>query len=517
MTTTAIDIDNDVDDVQETEYAYIADDGSKHLPIGDAEHARLAVQAIATGLEGNKAQVPSEHMASVKAKISVAIHKFYSGDKATYYESWLHSGKKPDEPSSVKEISLSTPNFAFRGQFPNVPVSASVNETQLTEGDAKPLFVVRPLAVLNAVSDNGLKYDENLLREIERQVNTSARPARKGHVSEENSSWEFPDDVGLWVGAKRSGDTLWGKCYIYPGTPFHQMVVKRRAAGSTLSNSIWGKGHFETNGDGTQRLSGLELESIDFAPFERAALEALGGQFETTSEMKTGVQEMDGDMATEIAKTAPSALHGMMTPEQRKHVTECTVREMEPGLVYEMMPMDHKKSCAELYNKEFAPKESAAEFSGTSVAELTALKKAIAELQQRNSVSESQLAVYAQEKFDNTLTAAAAKRFASWNVNKPEGKAAIASATDNFKMYIVAQMAGMDGGQKLENIESAAEAAWPKYEPQAALLRTALSGGNVIAGNVSEQGHSNNLGWDAKTGRYTDEAARNARGVVAPH
>jgi len=418
----------------------------------------------------------------------------------------------PIETKPVIEIRLSTPDFAFRGQFPDVPLAPGVDEAELTAGDVKALYVVRPLAVLNAVSDNGLRYDENLLQEIEQQVILKKPAARQGHVSEESASWEFPVDVGLWVGAIRVGDTLFGKAYIYNGTPFHQMILKRKAAGSTISNSIWGKGHFEKNADGTQRLSGLDLESIDFAPAERAALGALGGKFETTSEMKDKdkVKEMDEDMAAEIAKTAPSALHGMMTPEQRKHVTECSVREMEPASVYEMLPMDHKKGCAEMYNKEFGAKESTAEMGkATNVAELNTLKTAVAELQAQN-------AVYAQEKFDNSLDSAATKRFASWNVTRAEGKAAISSAKDNFKMYIVAQMASMDGGQKLENIEAAAELAWPKYEPQAALLKTALSGGNVIVGNVAEQGHSQD-GWDEKAGRYSDDVAQRARGMVAPY
>jgi hypothetical protein len=124
-----------------------------------------------------------------------------------------------------------------------------------------------------------LEYDRELIEEIKRQVHSKKPPARQGHVPKENVNWEFPNDVGLWVGAEMFGDTLFGKCYIYPETPFHQMVTKRKAAGSTLSNSIWGEGRWVVKSNGNRGLRSLDLESIDFAPAERASLQALGGEF----------------------------------------------------------------------------------------------------------------------------------------------------------------------------------------------------------------------------------------------
>lgn len=515
------------------------------LYIGDANHAHLAVQAITSGLEGNVAKIPADKMATVKAKIHAAIAKFYHGDEAKYYETWLSTGKKPDDKPAaemhVSEIRLSTPDFAFKGKPPNVPLAPGVDYDALiamtcpachgdgcpkcdkkgTIPDPSPLFVIRPLGVLGAISENNLKYDQELLDEIRMAVIQKKPAGRQGHVSEENSSWEFPDDVSLWVGAAQHGDTLFGKAFIYRDTPFYEMVKKRKAAGSTLSNSIWGKGHFEPNSDGTQRLRGLNLETIDFAPAERAALQQLGGQFQTTSEMTDetkGVPPMadqhddkEQDLALirgEIAKMAPHALHEMMTAEQRKHVTETHLREMEPASVYEMMPLDHKKSCAECYAKEFGQKPTA-EMGNANTAEMTTLKKSVAEMQ-------SMIAEYRQRDFDMALDKAAAKPFSTWNVNKPENKKAIVGAQGNFAMYIVAEMATMQGGQKIENIEKAAESAWPKYEPQAALLKIAVTGGNVITGEgvVSEQTSNNKWGWDEATQSYTKEAVDRNRSIT---
>ncbi len=509
-------------DASDESFAYVPNENKsdRKLYVGDAQHAALAVQAVTTGLEGNKAQIPGEHSSAVKGKIAGAIRKFYSGAEQKYYLKWLETGKKPDESEksdSVKEFRLSTPSFAFRGKFPDVPLSSVVDKGALTHGDpGEPLFVVRPLAILNAVSENGLKYDAELIREICDQVNTAPRPARQGHVSEQASDYEFPDDVGLWVGAKIVGETLWGKAYIYPNTTFHQMVVKRKAAGSTLSNSIWGKGRFTLNSDGTQRLSEFQLESIDFSPMERAALEALGGRFETTSEMKDkiGVTEMAAndndadDKAVDIGKSvkemAPHALHEMMTKEQRQHCAEMHIREMEPSAVYEMLPQTHRSGVHECYVKEFGQTMPAAEMAKAN------------DLTQRVAQMEGVIAGYRQKEFDDALNAASGKPFSAWTLNSPSGIATVASAKENFKLMIVAQMAAMDGGAKLENIEAAATAAWPKYEPQAALLRTALSGGNVITGNQVSEQRQNNYGYDPKTGRYSDEFATAMRAVVAP-
>jgi len=537
-----------------TEFAYEPQKGEKKLPIDDAEHA--AVQAVTTGLEGNKADIPDADLAGVKGRIAAAINKFYSGAEAEYCLS--HSGKKPDE-KPVHEIRLSTPSFAFKGPVPDVPIAPGVDYDALiamtcpdcggkgcvncdgtgSVPDPKPLFVVRPLGKLNAVSDNNLKYDQPLLDNIREQVITKKPAGRQGHVSEANSSWEFPDDVAIWVGAAQHGDTLFGKAFVYRNTPFHEMVIRRKAAGSTLSNSIWGKGQFGGNADGTKNLRGLNLEVIDFAPMERAALEALGGQFETTSEMREEpmadkpVTEMTAEerhsiAADHIKTMAPSAVYEMMPDATRQHCAEMRCREMEPSAVNEMLPMGHRQHISECYVKEFGGQTMpaatpAAEMTDNSkqvaemakqVAEMASL---IAEQKKEREQDRAVIAEFKQREFDSAMNAAAARPFATWEVRRPENQPVMASAQNNFKMYIVAEMAAMDGGQKLENIEAAASAAWPKYEPQAAMLKVALSGGAARVGvsETSQPGAS--YGYDPKTGRYTDEAAQRARGFVAPH
>ena len=499
------------------------------LYVGDAHHAALAVQAVTSGLEGNVAKVPADKEAGVHARIAAAIRKFYAGAEQDYYLTWLRTGKKPDE-KPVKEFRLPTPAFSFQGDIVDVPLSPCVDYDALIAipcpackgvgcpacnesgsiPDPKPLFVVRPLGKLAETSDNNLYYDQELLDQIREAIHVSSRPGGQGHVSETAINYEFADDVALWVGATQIGDTLYGKAFIYPSKFFHEMVIRRKAAGGTLSNSIFGKGRFITHADGTLRLRELRLESIDFAPPERAAVEALGGDIQTTTEMNKGAGDMSDhdhdDIATHVKEMAPHALHEIMTHEQRQHCTEMHLREMEPNSVYEMLPKEHKQHIAECYAKEFGQK-MAAEMS--SDPKFKALSTQVSEMQ-------STIAEYRQREFDAALDAAAAKPFSTWQVQTPNGKEGIASAVTNFEMFIVAEMAAMSGGQTIANIPAAAEKAWPKYEPQAALLKIAVTGGNVITGMVSETKQSAAYGWDEKTQRYTDDAVARNRAKVSP-
>ena len=73
------------------------------LYVGDAKHAALAVQAVTSGFRGNKAK--KRNSPGVKAKIRSAINKFYTGDKAKYYLSWLSTGQKPTAEMQIGRAS----------------------------------------------------------------------------------------------------------------------------------------------------------------------------------------------------------------------------------------------------------------------------------------------------------------------------------------------------------------------------------------------------------------------------
>ena len=184
------------------------------LYVGNAHHAALAVQAVTSGLMGSKAKARSTP--GVKSKIATAIRKFYSGDEQKYYLSWLSTGKKPDEkPASeirhMREMYITAPAYSLEDEarFPDVPIAPGVNIEALTANDPNPVFVIRPLAILDAVSDNGLVYNRAVFEAIYTQVLKKKPASRRGHVSEADRASAFPPDEGYWVGVVKDS-TVYG-------------------------------------------------------------------------------------------------------------------------------------------------------------------------------------------------------------------------------------------------------------------------------------------------------------------
>lgn len=510
-------------------------DPPKGLYVGDAKHVQFAIQAVTKGFRGNKAK--SRGKPGVKARIAKAIHKFYQGDDAKYYSQWLSSGKKPEKKPAAEMMSLESPIYGVEDakNFPDVPIFPDIDVQKLTAGDTDPLFVVRPLGVLGAVSNNGLVYDERLLQLIEQQVTAKRPGARLGHVPEENRDWQVPPDQGLWVGVLRENGTLYGKCYILPNTDLHQMAEKRAAAGAPLSNSMWGKMAVVQGNDGNAHVIDLNMETIDFVPVERAALGALGGMFDTTSEMEGDTDDMaeeHSDAAADlalfkkaIANIKPEDVHESLSELQRRHVAEATVNSMDPMAVYEMMKPEHRQSCAETHLKEAAPEEvykklSEAHRKGvaecyakemglsmakpmptvetttdTDVAEMTSLKSRLAEM-------EAVVRRYEQDEFDRALDKAVDARL-DWRISTLEGQSKLSALKKNFRVQLVAEMAG---SQKKDDIEPAASRAWENFRPLAEITRTALAGPNAFVNGQQQTPHD----YDAQSKRYDDKTAKQA-------
>jgi hypothetical protein len=159
----------------------------------------------------------------------------------------------------------------FRGNFPDVEIADGVNADGIRQRDPDPLYVTLPIAELGAISKNGLLYDEFLVSLIGEQINTKRPGGIFGHLKEEERNSSFPLPAGLWVGARRVGDTLWGKAYVPPGAAKNH-VQDLKDVGGEIATSIYGRGRYEKVRDGVKRLISFNLESLDFAPPGRAAL-----------------------------------------------------------------------------------------------------------------------------------------------------------------------------------------------------------------------------------------------------
>lgn len=451
---------------------------------------------------------------------------------------------EPERKTIHEMLSFDVP-YSAGGTMPDVPLAPGVDIEAIRANDPNPLFVVRPVGVLGAVSENGLLYDDYLLSEIERQIIEKRPPARQGHVPSENKSWSVPDSAGFWVGALRQGDTLYGKCYILPNRPFHDEVQVNEAVGGQIGNSIYGDATLSVGEDGQMQCVGLALESIDFVPPERAALQALGGEFEVTREM-IGEMDMAGKedkepMSTDQKKAIAEAylkecnaamVKEMLSEAQRKAVASDCVKEMQPTDVSEMLSEAQMTHCAELNIGKIDPNdfveklsedgrkglaESLAkglgmkltreddDMSETSIAEMRTMKATVSELQ-------AAIKRYERQDFERALDAAVAGKFSHLVVKTDDGKRKIATLIANLRPQVVAEMAG---STKIEDIEPAATRAYESaaFKPLAEMTIQSLSGPSAFVGvtSVPGQASDNRFGWDPQTGRYSDDAVAKAQ------
>lgn len=331
----------------------------------------------------------------------------------------------------------------FRGNYPDVPIEQSVLDG-IKELDANPFYAVLPIVPeVGAVSNNGLLYDEELVSSIEKQVNESKPGGIFGHLKEEDRATSFPLPSGMWVGAKREGNTLWGKVYV-PNGPAREHIRTLKAIGGQIATSIYGKGKFEKVRDGVRRLSNFKLESLDFAPPSRAAL-GMGAVPHVTSEMEQEQQELDMDKAQVIA--------------------ELTVDEV---------PAKLREAIIAEASKQDETQETIAELTNT----VAAKEQVIAELTQ--TVEEMR-----RERVTSAIDAQVAE-LTAWQTADDEGKAKLAKLRDLLKAQIVTRL-GAD--YKTERVAEIAQAAWEDIKPIAEMVRDALAGppaivnGKVATGN----------------------------------
>lgn len=209
----------------------------------------------------------------------------------------------------------------FRGTFPDVPVAAGVNLDEIKALDPEPMYVTLPVVPkIGAVSKNGLLYDEALVSQIETQINGKRPGGRFGHLKEAERDSAFPIPDAIWIGAKREGDTLWARSYVPPGAA-RDHIRRIKAVGGSIATSIYGKGSYEATGQkGVRRLIDFDLETLDFAPPERAAL-GYGVTPIVTSEMETPMDR--NQLISELTvDEIPARLRDALVAEYRQQVSD---------------------------------------------------------------------------------------------------------------------------------------------------------------------------------------------------
>lgn len=307
----------------------------------------------------------------------------------------------------------------FKGDFPNVPISAGVNMDELKLLDPEPLFVTLPvIPKAGAVSRNGLLYDDDLISSVESQINDKRPGGTWGHLKEEERSTAYPIPHAMWVGAKRVGESLWAKAYVAPG-PQREHIKRLRAVNGKIATSIYGQGSYEATGDkGVRRLRNFSLESLDFAPPERAALQ-YGADPIVTSEMEQENPDMNKEQI----------------------IAELTVGDI-PAAIREQL---------------------VAEFR-TQVQDRDTL---IAQLQ-------TTVAEFRRQQTESAIDAKVAE-LTAWQVTGDAAKAKLEAFRRTLRSRLVAELAG--DASKLDTV---AETVWADLQPLAETVRDALAGPPAI-------------------------------------
>lgn len=319
-------------------------------------------------------------------------------------------------PELVLEYSVGE----FRGGFPDVPIADGVNMDELRALDSDPVFITLPVVPkVGAVSKNGLLYDEALVNSIETQINTKRPGGRFGHLKEDERDTAYPIPEGMWLGAKREGDTLWAKAYVHGAAREH--VKRLKAVGGSIATSIYGKGQYEqTEKKGVRRLVNFSLESLDFAPPERAALGYAAAPI-VTSEMEQENPDMD----------------------RNQIIAELTVGDI-PAAIREQIVAEFR---TQVQDRDTV---------------IATLKEQVVEFQ--------------RQKFETAVDAKVAE-LTAWNVTDEAAKVKLEALRRTLRSRIVMELAG-----DADKLSTVAETVWADLKPLAETVRDALAGPPAIVG-----------------------------------
>lgn len=320
----------------------------------------------------------------------------------------------------------------FRGSFPDVPAAAGVNLDEIKTLDPDPMYVTLPVVPkVGAVSKNGLLYDEALVRQIEAQINGKRPGGRFGHLREEERDSAFPIPDAIWIGAKREGDTLWARSYVPPGAA-RDHIRRIKAVGGSIATSIYGKGSYEATGQkGVRRLVDFDLETLDFAPPERAALGYAAAPIVTS----------------EFAQEENPAM------DKAQLIAELTVGDI-PAAIREQIGGDLNRTIAELR---------------TQVSDRDTLIKDL----------QTTVAEYRRTQFEGAVDAKVAE-LTAWQTTGDDAKKKLDAFRRTLRSRIVAELAG--DASKLETV---VETIWADLQPLAETVRDALAGPPaLVAGKV---------------------------------
>jgi hypothetical protein len=297
----------------------------------------------------------------------------------------------------------------FVGGFPDIPVPADVDISQLERDGESPFWVTLPIVPdIGVVSGNGLLYDDDLAASIEEQINSKRPGGNFGHLAEALRDTAFPHPKAFWVAAKRVGQTLWAKCYV-PAGEAREHLRNLKAVGGRIATSIFGRGDFEKVSKGVQRLVNFQLETVDFAPPERAAL-GYAAPVMVTAEMTEHEEEinMPGEAVIEMAQVSETLKAQIIAEYEKQSGAARQVAELtqeRDAAVAELTIVREQVRQREVVEVRRSIKDHVAKLSGWQVSDpkakldVEALRRTVVEFAE-SKVGDSTDLVHAQRTVD---------------------------------------------------------------------------------------------------------------------
>lgn len=379
-----------------------ATDSDGNFDITKAAQAFLVRDGDTKGdLKDPIADVIDGHLEVIPAALRAASSRLPQTDDAgtggaaaalAHYKKLAHIGEF--ERAALEDFVISE----YKGDIPDVPNAADIDMDSLTTGDANPTFVVRPIAQVGRTSKNGIQYDQALVSSLAEQINTNHPIGIFGHIKDEDRSTAHPLPQAYWVGAKQYGKKLYAKAYI--ADPARAADIrKKKALNSADGTSIYGGGKKIKGEDGATLLREFHLESLDFAPVDRASLD-MGKEMYITAEMT------DGDPAP---NTPNHPMEVEMTEAEMRDAVLAHINTLTPEQMTTLLGADKAKQVSEQYTAANNLKIVAAEMEVVDkavIAEMGVQTNRIAELELTVNGLKDVNAGYKKQTFATALASA---------------------------------------------------------------------------------------------------------------
>lgn len=362
--------------------------------------------------------------------------------------------------------------------YPEVPTVNGIDIDELTATDRKnnikPTFLTLPIAKVGVVGrgvyDFGnrvlpLAYDETLVNEIQNGVLNQRPGGVMGHPDKHTMDTAFPMDQVIWVGAKRVGDTLWGKAYVRDPA-VAQFVHDRKSVRGKVATSILGKGDMIAGETAAHFAPGsFKLRRIDLAPPDQASLD-LGGDFMVTAEMADETRSYKDKQKMASREDMVTVLAGL-SPE-------------------DILPLlgEHAQAVADLVaakNQKRIVPTNVAEMAMSADTTIRAMETQRVERERQIAEMTTLLKSYRDREFNTALQALVDSKI-DWTTKSERDKQVVASVREQLRSKVVAELQDQRDLNRADVIigEQMAGA----FGTMLQLVRDGLSGGPAIVPGV---------------------------------